>query len=177
MTQPATAPQGGGIGAVLGRRIGPAPVWVYFVVLVVAGAWFLHRRAQKAATANTTALNSDANVSPNLTTQSGVYIPYPQDTFVNVQQPGAPGPTGPTGPTGPAGPAGPSSPSGTSAPFPVSAGTGTDLYQFAAAHGGWATVRQLNTWFDQNIRWGPDRYPDGSLVPHVATGRQYLVTQ
>lgn len=169
MTQPATAPQGGGIGAVLSRRIGPAPVWVYFVVLVLAGVLLLRYRAKKAS-ASTPALNSDANVSPNLTSQSGIYIPYPQDTFVNVQQPGAPGEQGPPGPPGPAAPPPP-------APLPTSATAvaGENLYDFAARNGGWSVIRGLNTWFDQNIRWGPNRYPDGSLIPTAINTREYRI--
>jgi LysM repeat protein len=82
----------------LTRRIGPAPVWLWFVVLVIGVVIFLRLRAAKAPT---TKASSTVGDSPNLTNQPSALIPWPSDTFVNIQQPGATGPAGPAGPAGP----------------------------------------------------------------------------
>ena len=87
----------------LTRRLGPFPVWLYFVVLVIGGVIFLRWRKTKGS--GTSKLNSDATLAPNLTSQPSTLIPYTTDVFVNIQQPGAPGPAGEPGPAGPPGPA------------------------------------------------------------------------
>lgn len=81
------------------RRIGPAPVWLYFVIFVIGLVILLRWRQSHAASS----VNSDAASSPNLTDAVPLTVPYVSDIFVNVQQPGAPGPPGPAGPTGPVG--------------------------------------------------------------------------
>lgn len=73
----------------LTRRIGPAPVWLYFIVLVIGGVIFLRWRGSK--TAKSTAGN--INDAPNLTNQPSSLIPYTSDIFVNIQQPTGPATT------------------------------------------------------------------------------------
>jgi hypothetical protein len=65
----------------LTRRIGPAPVWLYFIVLVIGGVIFIRWRAGKKP-----AKTSSVPTSPNLTTSPGALIPYASDVFVNIQQ-------------------------------------------------------------------------------------------
>lgn len=91
----------------LTRRLGPAPVWGWALVGIIALAILLRWRANK-----NSASAGNVNDATNLTDQPGLLIPYTSDVFVNVQQPGAPGATGATGPAGPAGPPGPTGPMG-----------------------------------------------------------------
>lgn len=79
----------------LTRRIWIFPVWLWFILLVVAT--YIIIRIRQAKTPDT-GLNSDATTAPNLTNQPGGLMPYGGDVFVNIQQPGAQGPPGPPGP-------------------------------------------------------------------------------
>lgn len=118
MTQP--QPRSGGLKAVLTRRLGPAPVWAYFVVLVIAVAVYLRWRASKTAATAAASASSNVNSSPNLTSQPSTLVPYTSDVFVNIQQPGATGAAGPIGPAGPSGTPGPvGAPGPTGAPAPA----------------------------------------------------------
>lgn len=74
----------------LTRRLGPFPIWLYMVVLIIGGAILIKRRAGKAAAGDA---NSDARESPNLTDQPSQWMPWITDIFVNVQQPTVPGAT------------------------------------------------------------------------------------
>jgi hypothetical protein len=198
VAQPEQAPARPGIAGFLTRRIGPAPVWVWFIVFVIAVFIFLRWRASHKGTAGTAAASqSNALTSPNLTTQSAMATPYYSDLFVNVQQPGATGHTGPTGPTGPAGPAGPqgtptdsTATSGTTTP-PAPAGPkyvtvtpADNLYAtwWNAAGGStgtpWQTFVDLNGGHDtfySTFVFGPDKDALGSFIPHAKTTRQYRV--
>lgn len=93
------------MGAFLTRRIGPLPVFVWFVVFIIGMVIFLKWRSSKSPTKS--AVSSDASSSPNLTTQSSLAQPYYTDVYLNVAQPTTATEAGPAGPVGPAGPAGP----------------------------------------------------------------------
>lgn len=107
MTQP--APNTSGFGGFFTRKLGPLPMWLW--LLLVVGAVFLYMKFKGGSSSNSTAQDNN----PGVTTTPNLYTPFPNDIFVNVQQPTAPGPQGPPGPSGPQGPMGP--------PSPVPAGT------------------------------------------------------
>ena len=172
MTQPARPL------ALLTRRAGPLPVWVWFLIFVLVVGMVIIWRRRKAGKAA-----SNVYAAPNLTNQPSTLVPYTSDIFVNVQQPGATGPTGPTGPVGPSGPAGPQptpiapyQPS-YSGPSRVSVGRGADLYAFADSVG--LTFSQLEAlnqpWFRSNINWQFNAAHPGYKDPLVITGRPYQV--
>jgi len=71
---------------IMSRRIGPLPVWVYFVILVLGGVLFLRWRSGKDGVTP----QKDAT---NLTDQPSTLVPYTSDVFVTVQQPAGPGGT------------------------------------------------------------------------------------
>lgn len=74
------------------RRIGPAPLWLWFVVFVFGVAIFLRWRASKTPATKDTSKNSDASYSGPFVTGQSMMLPWSQDIFVNVQQPTGPGP-------------------------------------------------------------------------------------
>jgi hypothetical protein len=157
-----------GILGLVTRRIGPAPVWVWFIVLVVAAVLIIRWRKSHSDSSSTSstaaASSSNALNSPNLTTQSALATPYYSDFFVNVQQPGATGDTGPTGPTGPAGPAGPQGVPGNAtatAPAPAAVRTGPTLSQGSQG----ASVSLLQSLLNQH---GANLTVDGIFGPLTA---------
>lgn len=81
----------------LTRRIGPFPMWLYFIVFVIGLAVFLRWRQTRNGGS---AMNSNAADAPNLTNQPSTLIPWTNDVFVNVHQSPIPGPAGPPGPPG-----------------------------------------------------------------------------
>lgn len=123
MTAPTAPPAGpSGPAAILARRLGPLPVWLWFVIFVGALVLFLRLRGSKSSATAGGSPNASSTVgsSPNLTTDNAAPLnPFLTDVFINVQQPVTPGPAGPAGPTGPTGatgPAGPAGPAGTPPP-------------------------------------------------------------
>jgi hypothetical protein len=84
------AEEGGGGGkfaALLTRKVGGVPAYVYMGVAVLGLAWYLRKRAaSKAATTDTTAQNASAGQTfPN----AGP-MPWSADVFINNQTPAAP---------------------------------------------------------------------------------------
>jgi len=77
------------IKGLLTRKLGPAPVWVYFAVGVLIVAWIIKRR-QSASTQDDTQ-NGDASAFPNAQPMN-----YSSDIFINVAAPTGTQPTTPT---------------------------------------------------------------------------------
>lgn len=99
MTQPQPT---GGIGGLVSRRLGPLPVWAWFIIfvlLVVGVIWWRRRANSKPTTQGISSAQQDALTSG----QGPLLYTNPSDVFVNIQQPGAPGAPGPAGPPGPGG--------------------------------------------------------------------------
>jgi LysM repeat protein len=85
--------EGAQMRELLTRRIGPAPVWVYFIIFVLATAVFLRWRQTK----KTGAAAVDAGSNPGITSEANLTpAPFYNDIFINVQQPVVGGSTTPT---------------------------------------------------------------------------------
>lgn len=81
------------------RRLGPLPIWSWFLILVFGGAVLITWVKKRKSGSGSGGLNSDASTAPNLTSQQAGMYSYPSDIFVNIQQPvgqsttpGTPGP-------------------------------------------------------------------------------------
>lgn len=62
------------------RKIGPAPVWVYFLVLVFGVVWFIRSRQSKTDTGST----SDQSSANSQSFPDAQPMNYSQDIFINL---------------------------------------------------------------------------------------------
>lgn len=117
MTQPAPQPTGG-IGGLVSRRLGPLPVWAWFIIFVLVVVGFIWWRRRSNNNPTTQGISS-AQQGALSTGQGPLLYQNPSDVFVNIQQPGDTGPPGPAGPPGtPGAPGAPAPPPPASTPNP-----------------------------------------------------------
>ena len=64
----------------LQRRIGPLPIWTWFLILVLGVYLFLRFRANRGGQSST------INDADNLTSQQSTLVPWSTDIFVNIPQ-------------------------------------------------------------------------------------------
>jgi hypothetical protein len=172
--------------ALFTRRLGPLPVWVWFLIFVALVAFYIIWRRRK--TPATGAVASNAYTAQNLTNQPSTLVPYTSDIFLTVQQPGAQGPPGDTGPVGPAGPTGPQpvpppppappQPPATQ-PTTVTVQPSENLYGIPLRYGiTWNQFMNLNGGHDafyNTFVFGPDKDALGSWIPHTKGTQTYKI--